>query len=252
MTRSPSPIARASSSTLRHLDGHGGAVGELDGDLHLGAEADDALDARRGDGGLAVDLRERDVVGADVGVDGAVGRAGRRRRRCRRPSCPTVTRPLVHVAAQHVGAAHERGDEGARGAIVDVVGRAGLRDAALVHDDDVVGDLHGLLLIVRHEQRRDVAPVVEAAQPLAQLDAHLGVERAERLVEQQQLGLDREGAREGDALALAARELRRVALAEAVELHEREQLVDLACAPRPWAPCARSCRRRCCGARSCA
>ena len=49
--------------------------------------------------------------------------------------------------------------------------------------------------------------VVQAAQPLAQLGAHLGVERAERLVEQQHARLDGERARERHPLALAAGEL---------------------------------------------
>ena len=73
-----------------------------------------------------------------------------------------------------------------------------------------------------------MALVVEAAQPVAQLDAHLRVERAERLVEQQDLRLDGQRARERHPLALAARQLGRVALAEAVQLHQRQQLVDLA------------------------
>ncbi len=42
---------------------------------------------------------------------------------------------------------------------------------------------------------------------LAELRAHLRVECAEGLVEQQHLGLDGQGAGEGHALALAAREL---------------------------------------------
>src|SRR5438105_2117325 len=50
------------------------------------------------------------------------------------------------------------------------------------------------------------------------------VEGAERLVEQQHLGVDRERTREAHALALAAGELGRVALCEALELHELEQL----------------------------
>ena len=49
----------------------------------------------------------------------------------------------------------------------------------------------------------------------AQLGADLGVQRAERLVEQQHLRLDRERAGERHPLALAAGELRRVALLEA-------------------------------------
>ena len=67
-------------------------------------------------------------------------------------------------------------------------------------------------------------PVVELAQPAAQLAAHLGVERAERLVEQQHPRLDGQRAGQRHALALAAGELGGMALAEAVELHELEQV----------------------------
>ena len=58
---------------------------------------------------------------------------------------------------------------------------------------------------------------MEPAQPLPQLLPHLGVQRAERLVEQQHLRLRRQRARQRDALPLAARQLRRVARAEAFE-----------------------------------
>ena len=67
---------------------------------------------------------------------------------------------------------------------------------------------------------------MQAAQPAAQFLAHLGVERAEGLVEQQHLGLDGQGARQCDALPLAAGELRRIAIGQPVELHEAEQLHD--------------------------
>jgi electron transfer flavoprotein alpha subunit len=60
---------------------------------------------------------------------------------------------------------------------------------------------------VRDEERGDVDLVVQLAQPAPQFLAHLGVERAERLVEQQHLGLDRQRAGQRDALALAAGEL---------------------------------------------
>ena len=59
---------------------------------------------------------------------------------------------------------------------------------------------------------------------LAQLDAHLGVERRQRLVEQQHPRPDREGPRERDALLHAARELVRVAAAGMAEADEVEQL----------------------------
>ena len=91
-----------------------------------------------------------------------------------------------------------------------------------------VGDLHGLLLVVGHEDGGDVGLVVEPAQPGAQLLAHARVEGAERLVEQQHLRLDRQRARQGHALALAAGQLARVAVGELLDLDQAEQLVDLA------------------------
>src|SRR5918911_192588 len=97
------------------------------------------------------------------------------------------------------------------GPVLAPAGRGGLLHAALVDDHDLLGDLQRLLLVVRDEDRRHVDLVVEAAQPGAQLLAHARVERAERLVEQQDLRLDGERAGEGHALALAARELAGVA-----------------------------------------
>ncbi len=66
------------------------------------------------------------------------------------------------------------------------------------------------------------------------------------------LRLDRERAGQRHALALAAGELRRVAVGEAVELDELEQLVDALPRSRPSAACGSSARRRRCRARSCA
>ena len=112
---------------------------------------------------------------------------------------------------------------GVAGLVEDLLGRADLLDAALVHDHDAVGHLERLLLVVGDEDAREVDLVVQPPQPAAQLLAHLGVERAERLVEQQHPRLDRERARERHALALAARELRRVAVGQPVELHQLQQ-----------------------------
>ena len=81
-----------------------------------------------------------------------------------------------------------------------------------------------------------------AADLLAQRDADLGVERGQRLVEQQHLRLDRERAGEGDALLLAARQLVRVAVALVGQVDELEQLADaladvgLGRLPRPCSP----------------
>ena len=75
------------------------------------------------------------------------------------------------------------------GCVVEVVGGARLLDPAFVHHDQLLGDVHRLLLVVGDEDRRHVHLLVEAAQPGAQVLADLGVERAEGLVEQQHLRL---------------------------------------------------------------
>ena len=111
--------------------------------------------------------------------------------------------------------------------VVDLVRRAFLLDAALVHHHDAVGHFHGLFLVVGDEDAGDVHLVMQAAQPAAQLLAHLGVERTEGLVEQQHLGLNGQSAGQGDALALTTGELVRVTVGDPVELHELEQLGHL-------------------------
>ena len=69
---------------------------------------------------------------------------------------------------------------------------------------------------------------------VAHLDLHLLaqllVERRQRLVHQQDARLEDDGAGERDALALAARELVDVAVAEPAELHELEHLLRRASA----------------------
>src|SRR5439155_8469365 len=72
---------------------------------------------------------------------------------------------------------------------------------------------------------RRVRLVVEAAQPRAQLLAHARVERAEGLVEQQHLWIDRERTRKSHTLTLATGQLRWVALGKPFQLHELEQVV---------------------------
>ena len=92
-----------------------------------------------------------------------------------------------------------------------------------------------LLLVVRHEDERDA----DLALDLLELDLHLlaqlEVERAERLVEQQHLGAVDEGAGERDALALAAGELRGLAVAVAAEPDRLERLRRAPARARPSA-----------------
>ena len=100
-------------------------------------------------------------------------------------------------------------------------------------DHDAVGHLHRLLLVVRDEDRRHVQVVVQRHQPFAQFLADLGVHRAERLVQQQHAGLGRQRAGDGHPLALAARELVRIALLQPLQPEQLQQLRNprLGCPP---------------------
>ncbi len=109
--------------------------------------------------------------------------------------------------------------------VEDFVRRADLLDAAFVHHDDAVGQFQCLFLIVRDENASYVNFVVQAAEPASQLLTHFGVERAERLVEQQDFRLDGKGAGQGDALSLAAGKLMRIARGVGVELDELQKLI---------------------------
>ena len=134
----------------------------------------------------------------------------------------------THACAEPVDRADEAHHELVGRLLVQLARRPDLLDPAVVHDHDPVGDVHRLFLVVGHEHGRDVGLVVQPAQPRAQLLAHPRVERTERLVEQQHLRLDGERAGERHALALAARQLCRIAVRELVDLDQPEQLAHLA------------------------
>src|SRR5450830_1028946 len=69
---------------------------------------------------------------------------------------------------------------------------------------------------------------MQAAQPAAQFLAYLGVQRAERFVEQQYARLDGQGAGQRDTLALSARQLRRITVGQPIQLYQLQQILDLA------------------------
>ena len=113
------------------------------------------------------------------------------------------------VPLEHVRDADEAGDELARRMLVDLGGRADLLDPALVEDGQPVAHRQRLLLVVRDVDERDPELLLDPLQLDLELLAQLEVERAERLVEQERLRPVDDRARERDALALAAGELRR-------------------------------------------
>src|SRR5262249_40996426 len=142
---------------------------------------------------------------------------------------PATEHDLVRTheaVAKTYSVADEAQDELGGGRVVELGRSADLLETAVIEHGDAVCDLHRLLLVVRDEDRRHVHLLVQAAQPVAQLGPHAGVEGAERLVEQEDTRLRGERAGESHALPLAARELGGIAVGEARELDELEQLVD--------------------------
>ena len=99
-------------------------------------------------------------------------------------------------------------------------------DAALIHHDDAVRHGHGFLAVMRDMQHREAEPALQRLDFGTQLQADLGVEIAQRLVEQQEPRLDRKRAAERDALALPAREVRHLAIFQSRHVQHREDLAD--------------------------
>ena len=77
---------------------------------------------------------------------------------------------------------------------------------------------------MRDVDRGEAEAVLQRLDLLAQLHAHLGVEVRQRLVEKEKLRVDGERPPERHALALAAGEVRDLALLEAREVEELQHL----------------------------
>ena len=110
--------------------------------------------------------------------------------------------------------------------LVESLRRVDLQDAAVPHDRDALAQRHRLDLVVRDVDGRDAELLVELRERRAHADAELRVEVRERLVHEERLRLAHDRAPHRDALALAARELRRLALEELLEAEQRRDLVD--------------------------
>jgi len=110
---------------------------------------------------------------------------------------------------------------------VDLVRRAELQHTAFAHDGHTVGHGHGLVLVVRDVDEGDAELVVQLPDLGAQGLAQVGVEVGQWLVEQEHRRVPHHGARQGHALTLATRELRRLAPPQRVNA---QAVRHLACA----------------------
>src|SRR5262249_53234520 len=139
-----------------------------------------------------------------------------------------VSALLAHPPLEHVDRADEVGDKTAGGRLVDVRGGADLHDPAAVHDAEALAERHGLLLVVRDHDEGDAEALLDVEQLELRVLAQLLVERGQRLIEQQQFRPLDQRTRQRYALALAARQLVRLAREERAHFDDLEDLADLA------------------------
>ena len=83
-------------------------------------------------------------------------------------------------------------------------------DLSLGHDQDVVADVFDDGEVVRDEEVGEAEFFLQVLQEVDDFRLDVDVERGDRFVADDELGLDGEGARDANALALAAGELMRV------------------------------------------
>src|SRR5690606_14658624 len=165
-----------------------------------------------------------DIVRPDIGCARCVGRGFQARHfQCRASG---VQAPVPDPTVEQVHVSQETVDESRFRSVVHRLRGTLLFDPALVHDHDLVGDFQRLFLVVRDEQAGHVQFIMQAAQPAPQFLAHLGIQRAERFVEQQHARFHRQGASQRNPLALATRQGGRTAVGQPVQLHQFQQPHD--------------------------
>ena len=111
----------------------------------------------------------------------------------------------------HRGRADEARHKDIGGAVVKLQRCPDLGDMAVAHHHDAVGHGHRLDLVVGDIDRGGAQALMQLADLAAHLHPKLGVKVRERLVEQEHLGIAHNRAPHRDALALAPRQLARVA-----------------------------------------
>src|SRR2546423_1072692 len=92
--------------------------------------------------------------------------------------------------------------------MVQLARRADLFQRSTIHQRDVIGHRERFLLIMGDEEERDPHAALQLFQLAADLFAKLRIERGERLIQQQNVGLHDQRTRESDTLTLASRKLR--------------------------------------------
>ena len=110
--------------------------------------------------------------------------------------------------------------------VVELLRRTDLAELAVVHHRDAVGEIEGLLLIVRHVKRRDPEPLEKAAELRAGPFAEGRIEVGEGLVEEEEGWFDRQCPSQCDTLLLTAGKLLHPPVHVADKVNAGERRVD--------------------------
>ncbi len=148
--------------------------------------------------------------------------AGDRARQERQAGAEQGGAAIAGDPAQPVGQTHELGDPRGPRPLIELGRRRHLLDLAGEDHRDPIGNRQRLVLVMGHEQGGDADLGLDPADLVAQIGPHLGIERRERLVQEQHLRLDRQRPRQRHPLLLSAGQLMRIAAALLAEMDQRQ------------------------------
>ena len=128
----------------------------------------------------------------------------------------------INRAFEQVHVANEACHEQATWRFVYLVRLSDLQKTAFLHHCDPVSHDHGFFLIVRYHDAGDAHLLDDIYQFELCLLTQLAIQRAERFIEQQQLGAFCKAARQSDTLLLSAGKLMRLALGIGFEFDDAQ------------------------------
>src|SRR5687767_2034585 len=114
---------------------------------------------------------------------------------------------VLDLGIEHDGGTEQRRSLGIGWRQIEVARGAGLDEASVAQDDELIGEDHRLLAVVGDENGGDAGFGKQLCCRLPKLFAEARIERGEGFVEEHHARLPGEGAGERDALLLPARQL---------------------------------------------
>jgi hypothetical protein len=152
--------------------------------------------------------------------------AGRLELELAQPQPAAAVAAAGHGGRHQVGHPQEAGHIGAGRLLVQLGRRAHLLDPPAGHHGQPVRHGERLLLVVGHVHEGDPDRLLERLQLDLEGLAQLGVQRPQRLVQQQHRGVEDQRPGQGDPLLLAAGQLGRAAPLQPLELDQGQRLAD--------------------------